>query len=130
MRRLLRNTFTLCIPVLVVVLVNEISRYTNVVDHAIVNGYKTITSAKADETQCTWKCHYNTNHCKAHHVKFARNHFELTDELYFGVINTLQDSGSYAFANVLIFALIWPLLLIILFIKILNLKSTLSQIKK
>ena len=43
-------------------------------------------SSKRIKEKCSWACYFDTNFCKENHVKFAKNYFEKTDPLYFGII--------------------------------------------
>jgi len=73
------------------------------------------TTSKADPTRCTLKCYYDTHYCKVHHVKHI-NFFELSDKIYFGIIDALKSTGNYEKANVYVLVVGVPLLIYILFV--------------
>ena len=80
--------------------------------------------------QCSWACHYDTNHCKRNHVKFADSWYAYTDPIYFGVIDLMEAKDNYAFMNVLILAFLLPLTMLLLLFGIIDLHLKIKRLKK
>ena len=93
-------------------------------------GVKAMNSSQKMTGKCSWACHNNTNFCKENHVKFVKNHFELIDPIYFGIINRLRGTGNYALANILILVILMPLLMWFLIVKSLNIQSKINELKR
>ncbi|MFK7807082.1 MAG: hypothetical protein AB8F74_04695 [Saprospiraceae bacterium] len=127
MRRDIRNIILLLIPILTIIFTNELVRLTN--SESLQNNSSRINSSEKLDEQCSWACHNDTEHCKKHHVKLLNNHFETTDPLYFGIINSMKSTGSYGLANVLIFAILVPMIIFSLFTRILDVRATIKDLK-
>ena len=66
----------------------------------------------AYESTCTWACHNQTTaHCLVRHGGLPDEWRNVLGPAYFGMINSLQSTGSYRLANLVFLALAWPLLL-------------------
>jgi len=116
-------------PFVLMISVNENSR-NNQVNIAASEESKKLNSSIAMTNRCTWACHSNTNYCKDYHTKLLSPYFQFTDPIYFGVINTLQSTGSYSFANLILFVIIGPLVLFIMLLRILRNWSIILQFRK
>ena len=94
------------------------------------NGFKTINSSKKVKNKCTWRCHNGTNYCKENHVKLVKPYFDKTDPIYDGTIKSLQKTGSYVSANIIILVIILPLIMYILLVKSISLEFKIRKLKK
>lgn len=131
MKSFLQNFFLFLLPFLTLVLVNELSRLCLKNEPFYVKyGIKTINSNAPIDQKCTWHCHNNTNYCKQHHVKYFKPYFHQIDPIYFGIINQLQATGNYSFANVLILVILVPLLVFVFFIKSIKIQVKINKLKK
>ena len=77
---------------------------------------------------CSWACHDDTNHCKKHHVKLLNDYYEITDPLYFGIINSMKKTGNYGLANIIVLAFIIPMIVLALFIRALDTQEALKKL--
>lgn len=93
-------------------------------------GFTTINSANKLSYKCTWNCHNNTSYCKTHHVKFLKNSFSKTDQLYYGEIKLLRSTGNYGLANIAILVIFIPFLILYFFTKGLNIRNEIQKIKQ
>ena len=114
-------------PLIIMIGINEMVRFQSN-NHLPSSTFK-INSSTPDKNKCTWTCHNNTSYCKTHHVKLLNNHFNYTDKLYFGIINTLQSSGHYGLANVLILALLIPGLINFFIIKSVQIQNKIHKLQ-
>ncbi len=121
--------FTLFLPILGVILINEYSRLTINDPGFKTQGVTAINSAQNQKDQCTWICHNNTNYCKQNHVKLAQPYFKQIDLIYFGIIDSLKSTGNYGLANVVFLVILIPLLLVFLLVKILLMQSKIRLLK-
>ncbi len=117
-------------PIILMVVVNEVSRINVSESPHEFKGRTAINSAQRLNDKCTWACHYNTNHCKKYHVKMNSTWFPTTDKAYFGIINLLESTQNYNFMNVLLFLFLIPLLMWLLLIKVLRMQAEIKQLKK
>ena len=129
MKKLFRNIVILFFPLLFVFAINESSRLENKRKRFLSQNTKTINSNKPLKTKCTWACHNNTVYCKENHVKYLRNQFYFTDQIYFGIINTLQNTGNYGLANIVLLIIVFPLLIYFMLLKTLNNFSKIKNLK-
>lgn len=109
---------------------NETVRLNNTEKNYKINHLKTINSGEKNIDRCTWACHNDTEHCKKHHVKFVKGHYKLTDQIYFGIINTLQSSKAYQAANVLLFVVLIPLIIYFFLVQSIRLQFKINQLQK
>ena len=79
-----------------------------------------------ENKQCSWTCHNNTLQCKQNHTKLLKPFLHIIDVPYNKIIEGLSGTGNYKLANVAFLVILWPFLMLFLFIKIL---SFLKQIK-
>lgn len=89
-----------------------------------------INSAKALKDKCSWSCHNNTSTCQQNHVKYLKPYFNQIDPVYFGIIGGLKGTGDYVIANIIFLVIFLPLLIYLLFIRVLNLRSEIKALKK
>ena len=130
MKNLLRNSIILLLPFVFMIIVNESFRSSINERPFHKYGFTTMNSANKISNKCTWNCHNNTAYCKAHHVKFLKQSFSKTDQLYYGEIKLLKGTGNYGLANIAILVVIIPFLIFYFFIKGLNMRSEIKKIKQ
>lgn len=133
MTKLFRNLGILIFPFVIMITVNEIVRH-NISEkqHSahIINGIRTINSKKNLKDNCTWICYYQTtNICKKKHVKYLTEYYKYTDSFYFGIINTLHNTGSYKLANIIFLVILCPSLIWVFVIKSLSIQSQIKKLK-
>ena len=127
MKKIIRNT-TLFFPFLLLILVNEHSRPTKKSSNYIFEK-PTINTSIANVDSCTWHCHNNTAFCKENHVKYL-NQFDKSDQVYFGIINTFQKTGTYALANVFFLVMLFPFIIWYFIVKSLNIQDEINMLKR
>lgn len=120
----------LLIPFLVMVTVNEIVRVNTDEAGYNLHGVHAINTGKSSSEKCSWVCHNNTDYCKENHVKWAQSYFAELDPLYFGIINTLQSTGKYGLANVILLVILLPLIMYFLLVKSIIIQMKIRKIKK
>ena len=121
----------LILPFFLMVLVNELVRPTLKDKPYQLSGVKAMNSYKAQLNKCSWYCYIETtNHCKKHHVKFARPYFKYIDPIYFGMIKSLHSGGDYRLMNILFLVLLIPLLMFFLLVKSIDIHSKIKALKK
>ena len=128
----------LILPFLGMIMINELFRlstneegYTKQGNWGLpIQGITAINSGEPMKDKCTWMCHNNTNYCKENHVKLAKPYFDKTDAIYFGTIKSLQSTGSYVSANIIILVIILPLIMYILLVKSISLEFKIRKLKK
>ena len=122
MKLVLNVLLLLLLLFVVVVIVNEFSRVSalNSKDQRLSG--TTINSSRQHPERCSWSCHDNTAYCKANHVKLLTPYFEYTDRAYFGIINGLRSTGNYGWANVVFLVVLLPALMILLLLRILQMR--------
>ena len=126
MRVLFKSIFLLCVPFLVMIMINESMRGTLKSMNNKIYGVSTMNSGDYDFTTCTWACHNaTTNHCKVHHANSISPYFKWIDPIYFGMIGGLHKTGNYGLANVILIALIWPLFMSYLLFRVLKMRKEL-----
>lgn len=128
--RKLRNIGLLLLPYLIMIIINEAYRPTIKETPYQLYGLKAMNSNVKSLDKCTWIAHSNTNFCKQHHVKFLKNHFEITDPIYFGVIDLLRSTGNYGAANIIFLVILFPLIIWYALIKIIDYGIAIRRIKK
>ena len=124
MKRLILYITILLLPFLTLIVINESIRLS-----LKENGLSTIHTKEKKSKNCTWACHNDTVYCKRNHSHILKNHFEKTDSLYFGVIKALKNTGNYGFANIILFVILIPLVIFILFISSLEIEFKIRKIK-
>jgi hypothetical protein len=129
MMRIIRDAIIIISPFIIMIMVNEIVRSSNEVTTYSLNGITTINSASHDPLRCTWYCYNNTIWCKSNHVKYLNSYFRFTDPFYFGLIHFLMSTHNYAAANIILFIVLWPGLLIMLIFISLDLNKRIKQYK-
>ena len=130
MQKPIRNITLFLLPFIFMITINEAVRPTIQEKPYQLFGMATINSANQLENKCTWNCYTNTPYCKAHHVKFNKKYFALTDPLYFGLINLLKMGGNYALANIVFLILLVPFCIWYFLIKALNIRDEIQQLKR
>ena len=119
----------LVLPFLFMGFLNELVRTTTPKHAYFINKIRTINPDTKNPSYCSWVCHNNTQYCKINHVKLLESNFDLSDPIYFGVINTLNTSGLYAILNLVIFVLFFPLSIYWLLLKNLSLRKQIINLK-
>ncbi|MEM9928286.1 MAG: hypothetical protein AAF840_00575 [Bacteroidota bacterium] len=116
-------------PLLFVVVVNESARWQQRGTYSR-RGVQAINPTKANPKSCTWACHDNTNHCKVHHVSLLKPHLGFTDQLYFGIINSMGATGRYGLVNLLVLGVLIPGLIYWFLVKSLQLQFKINALKQ
>lgn len=128
--RFLRNLTILVLPYLIMIIINEAYRPTIKENPYSLRNITAINSDIRTPDKCTWAAHKDTAYCKQHHVKFLRNHFSITDTLYFGAISALHATGNYGAANLIIFVVLFPLIIWYSTVKIIDYVVEIRSLKK
>jgi len=100
--------------------VNEISRRRIKVKGYHIMNVTALNSNIQLTNLCSWNCYNNTNYCKLNHVKYFKPYFKVIDPIYFGIIKALKNTGNYQLANIIFLVIIWPLFMLTILIKSLN----------
>jgi hypothetical protein len=130
MKKLTRSLLILILPILIMVLINEVVRLKIHDEPNKIYGIKTINSEKFLPEKCTWACHNETIHCKRHHVKYLKKFYSTTDFFYFGTITVLRLSGNYVFANIIFLVILFPITILFFIIKSLNIEDDIRKLSK
>jgi hypothetical protein len=130
MTTLIKTSAILLVLFLTIVLLNEYNRAGNSEIWRDKQGITRINSTRPLTEKCTWFCHDNTNHCKSQHVKRLQRYFSYTDPLYFGLIGSMKNTGLYAFANVLLLALVIPFIVTYLFVRVVDMQRKINRLKQ
>jgi hypothetical protein len=130
--KIIRNLLLLVLPFLCIVLINEVSRPT-IKEKPFSLYSNTMNSGQKLKNKCSWECHENTSYCKRYHVKLLSPYFSITDRLYCGVIEVLQNEEDefsfYQIMNVVFLVLVIPLLIWLLLAKSLSIQDQIRQLK-
>lgn len=126
---LFRNVILLTFPFLLMVVINEAVRPTIKEKPFQQNKIIAINSALKLEQKCSWACHNIESYCKDNHTKILQGYFHITDPVYFGTIRLLQSTGKYKVANIVVLAILIPLIMYFLLIKSLSLQSKIRKTK-
>ena len=116
-------------PFLFMILINECIRPTIKEEGYVYSGIKAINSKLITPEKCTWNCHNATDYCKENHVKLSPAFIEKSDPLYFGLIMRLRAQDKYVINNIIYLITLWPLLMMILLIIVLNLRKRIKSLK-
>lgn len=130
MKPIFRTAIIVLLPFILMIIINESFRFSIKEQPYHKYGFTTINSSNKILGKCTWNCHNNTSYCKAHHVKFLRNSFSKTDQLYYGEIKLLRSTGNYGLANIVILVIFIPFLILYFFIKGLNMRNEIQKLKQ
>ena len=130
MNKSLRNLIIFTIPFLIMILVNETVRTKKNEKGYSYKGVFTMNSARQMEVKCSWSCHNNTAYCKANHVHLLKSYINITDHYYFGIIKTLKATGNYQIANIIFLMILWPLIMLVLLVKSIDLITKIKVLKK
>src|SRR6478735_4046058 len=117
MKRFVRNILILLSPFVLMALINEVVRTKIKEKPYTAHDITAINSAEYLPEKCTWACHNNTAYCKAHHVKYLKPFYGVTDVLYFGEIAALASTGNYGAANIIFLVLLFPITILYFIIK-------------
>jgi hypothetical protein len=128
-KQVVLNTVLLLIPLLIVVFVNEYSRFKSTNDHHIRKGITAINSNIKTPKKCSWYCHTDTGYCKKHHSNFLKQHTSKIDPLYFGIIGALHSAGDYGLANIIFLVILCPMLIYILLIRSIHMQRKINALK-
>ena len=110
--------------------VNENTRLNNKGEIYYRKNITVINPGLALKDKCTWHCHDQTEYCKKNHVSVLRPVIKYTDPVYFGIIKTLRSTGNYQMANIIFLVILWPLLIVFYFFKILRINQRIKRHKK
>lgn len=124
------NFLILVVPLVLMIVINELFRNSELENPHQSHGLETINPGTPSKESCTWACHDDTSFCKTHHVKFNAAYFTYTDPLYFGMIRVLKGFGDYGLANILLLVLFFPLLIYGLLIRSLSIQRRITSLKK
>jgi hypothetical protein len=130
MKRLLRNALILLTPFLIMALINEAVRPKIKEKPYKAYGITAINSAEYLPNKCTWICHNNTTYCKAHHVKYLKPFYSITDVFYFGAIGILASTGNYGAANIIFLVFLFPLTILYFIIKSIDIQEEIQKLSK
>ncbi len=130
MRKLIRNLAILISPFLSMIIINETVRPTIKEAPFCKYGISAINSADKNTEKCTWICHNNTTYCKEHHVQYFKNYYAYTDLIYFGIINLLDRTGNYGFANIIFLVILLPGLIWFFLIRSLSMQDKINKLKQ
>ena len=124
-----RTAIFVLLPFVLMIILNESVRLLNKQQSNHKYGFTTINSADKISNKCSWNCHNNTAYCKAHHVKFLKQSYSLTDTLYYSEIQLLKSTGNYGLANIAILVIVIPFLILYFFTKGLNMRNEIKKLK-
>ena len=130
MKKILRNALILLSPFLIMALINESVRPKIKGKPHTANGITAVNSAEYLPKKCTWICHNNTKYCKAHHVKYLKPFYPITDVFYFGVIGILASTGDYGAANIIFLVFLFPLTILYFIIKSIDIQKEIKKLSK
>ena len=130
MKRFLRNALILLLPFLLMALINEAVRVKIKEKPYTAHGITAVNSAEYLPKKCTWICHNNTTYCKAHHVKYLKPFYAITDLFYFGVIGILASTGNYDAANIIFLVFLFPLTIMYFIIKSIDIQIEIQKLSK
>jgi hypothetical protein len=130
MKKLILYLFILIIPILGMIIINELVRINTKEEGFNKQGIMAINTAKQQKDKCSWICHNDTDYCKEHHVKLAKPYFDQIDPIYFGIIASLKSTGNYALANILFLVILLPLMMYGLLVKSIQLQFEIRRFKK
>ena len=123
------NISILLIPLLIVVLVNEYSRFTITDKGYTRKGILAINPSVKTLEKCSWYCHKDTGYCKKHHTHLLKNHTSKIDIFYFGIIKSLHSAGDYGLANIVFLVILFPILIYVLLIKSISIQRKIKKLK-
>ncbi len=103
----------LAIAYLLLMLANEIER-------AIIGSDESgRIHTEVSTDHCSWKCHdQTTSHCLPQHGGLPESFRETVKPFYAGMVQFLMSTGNYKSANLQLLALIWPLLMSLLLMRL------------
>ena len=107
--RILFAVSLLFIPLFIMFMVNKHAQQQS--KAATKFGIKTINPLAEDPENCSWYCNDHTTYCQENHVKVLKNHYNLTDSLYYGLIRSMRTTDNYNLANVIFLVFLVPLLI-------------------
>ena len=130
MKRFLRNILILILPFLLMALINEAVKAKIKEKPYTAHGITAVNSAEYLPKKCTWICHNNTTYCKAHHVKYLKRFYAITDFFYFGVIGLLAATGNYGAANIIFLVFLFPFTILYFIIKSIDIQKEIQEHSK
>lgn len=125
--------FLLLLPYLIMVAVNEVSRWRQPVAYEYKGGVTygasipAINPSEGDPDRCTWRCHDETEYCLRYHVESPPP--EWLKEAYLGIIRLLAGTGAYGLSNVLLLGVGWPLVLLLLLIGVVQMRQKIKSLR-
>ena len=126
----MRNLIIILTPFLFMILVNELMRPGIHEKPYSIKGITAMNSNIRTVDKCSWNCHNDTRFCMDHHTAVLRPYFNIVNPFYFGMIYLLGATGNYGLANILFLVILWPLTMIILLVKTLNIQQKIIGLKK
>lgn len=123
------NISILLIPLLIVVLVNEYSRFTITDKGYVRKSITTINPSVKTPKKCSWYCHTDTGYCKKHHTHLLKKYTSKIDPFYFGIIKSLHSAGDYGLANIIFLVILFPLLIYVFLIKSISIQRKIKELK-
>ncbi|MCR9054119.1 MAG: hypothetical protein ACE362_19815 [Phaeodactylibacter xiamenensis] len=123
----------LLLPYLIMVVVNEVSRwrqpgvfkYKGGVTYGV--SIPAINPSEGDPDRCTWRCHDDTEYCLNHHVEHPPA--EWLKGAYFGIIRLLAGTGAYGLSNVLLLGAGWPFMMLLLLIGVVRMRRKIKSLR-
>jgi hypothetical protein len=123
----------LLLPYLIMVVVNEVSRWQQPLAYEYKGGVTygvsipAINPSEGDPDRCTWRCHDDTEYCLRHHVEYAPA--EWLKSGYFGIIRLLAGTGTYGLSNVLLLGAGWPFMMLLLLIGVVRMRRKIKSLR-
>lgn len=127
--KILLFSLILIFPLLFVVIINEYSRLNNSNKGFVRKGVTAINQSIKKPEKCSWYCHTDTGYCKKHHTHLLKNHTSKIDPFYFGIINSLHNTGDYGLANIIFLVILFPAFIYVLLIKSISIQRKIKELK-
>jgi hypothetical protein len=132
MRFFLITILIALIPISSLFIVNETVRNQNKPSGSLFNGAKRINGGLKLKHKCTWACHegFEVIHCRKNHIKYLNRFDDIIFSGYRFITISLDASGNYYVANILVFVVFLPLFILIMLIKTLQVTYKIKEIQK
>ena len=120
----------LILPFLGMIMINEFVRANSHEKGFTKYGITAINSGEGFKDKCSFICHEKTKYyCQVHHVKLEKPYVDKIDPIYYGIIDSLDSTGGYRLANLIILVIILPLIMYILLVKSISLEFKIRKLK-
>lgn len=128
-KQIILNLIIFLSPIIIIVLVNEYSRFTATNKGYIRKGITAINSGIKTPEKCSWHCYSDTGYCKRYHTNLLKNYTSKVDPIYFGVIKSLHSTGDYGLANIIFLVILFPIMMYVLLIKSIAIQRKIKKLK-